>query len=340
MSDTQPTPIKKNPFGFVIAALFLLGALIFGSLGGYGLGLGSRQAAAQATQSKALDEQLAFAQQDFEARHFENARQRLEYIIQQVPNYPGAADLLAKVLVQMAITPTLTVTPSPTITPTPDLREQETIFAQAQQQLNGADWSGVLATLDSLRKRDPSYRAAQVDGMYYLALRSRGVAQILGQGAYSDSPNLEGGIYDLTLAERFGPLDGTAAGLRNFARQYIQGASFWELDWPQALFYFEQVANATPNLRDASNITASERYRIALLRYGDELSQQAKLKDRCQALDYWGRAFNLAQPEEGYFDKFNALNLECNPPTPTPEPIVIPTIDPNPTVDPGITPTP
>jgi len=338
MSDTQPTPIKKNPFGLLAAALLLLGVLALGSLSGYNLGLGSRQAVAQATEMKALDEQMAFAQQDFDAHHYENARQRLEYIIEQNPNAPGAADLLAKVLVEMAITPTLTVTPSPTITPTPDLREQETIFSQAQQQLNGGDWTGVLTTLDGLRKRDSSYRAAQVDGMYYLALRNRGVAQILGQGAYSDSPNLEGGIYDLTLAERFGPLDGTAAGLRNFARQYIQGASFWELDWPQALFYFEQVANATPNLRDSSNITAAQRYRVALLRYGDELSQQGKLKDRCQALDYWGRAFNLGQPEQEYSDKYNALNLECNPPTATPEPFIFPTVDPNATVDPNITP--
>lgn len=332
MSDTQPTSIKKskNRFGLLLSLLILLGALALGSFGGYGMGIGARVAAAEATQVQSLSEQLAFAQQDFDARHFENARQRLEFIINADPGYPGASDLLAQVLVQMAITPTPTLTPTPTITPTPDLREQEIIFAQAQQQLAGGDWSATLATLDGLRKRDPSYRAAQVDGMYYSALRNRGVSQILGTGAYADSPNLEGGIYDLTLAERFGPLDGTSDGLRSFARQYIQGASYWEIDWYQAMTYFGEVSRMTPNLRDASNVTATERYRIALLRYGDVLAANGKLKDRCQALDYWTQSFNMGQPEAGYQDKFNALYAECVPPTATPEPILIePTLDPN-----------
>lgn len=332
MSDTQPTNIKKSTsrFGLLISLFILFGALALGGFGGYGAGINQRVAVAQATQEQTLAQQLTFAQQDFDARHFENARQRLEFILKQDPAYPGASDLLTQVLVQMAITPTPTLTPTPTITPTPDLREQETIFAQAQQQLNGGDWSAALATLDGLRKRDPSYRAAQVDGMYYSALRNRGVAQILGTGAYADSPNLEGGIYDLTLAERFGPLDGTSDGLRSFARQYIQGASYWEIDWYQAMTYFGEVSRMTPNLRDASNVTATERYRLALLRYGDVVAASGKLKDRCQALDYWTQSFNMGQPEAGYQDKFNALYAECVPPTATPEPIFVePTLDPN-----------
>ncbi len=48
--------------------------------------------------------------------------------------------------------------------------------------------------------------------MYYFALRNYGHDLITKQG------NLEGGIYYLTLAERFGPLDNTAIGLREGAR--------------------------------------------------------------------------------------------------------------------------
>ena len=80
--------------------------------------------------------------------------------------------------------------------------------------------------------------------------------------------NLEGGIYDLTLAERFAPLDNVAHVLRDNARWYITAASFWELDWERASEYFYQLNGS--GIWDGT-MTASERYRVAAMRYGDEL---------------------------------------------------------------------
>jgi hypothetical protein len=221
------------------------------------------------------------------------------------------------------------------------LRSQETIFAQAQQQAQSKDWTGLLGSLDSLRKADPTYKAILVDGLYFTALRNRGVDQIMGQGAYAQTTNMEGGIYDLTVAERFGPLDGYADGLRTFARMYITGASFWDVSWPQAVDYFRQVYQFAPNLRDASNVTAAKRLHEALLKYGDQMAATGKLKDRCVALDLWSEANNIAVLNGEYSTKFNQLNEECNPPTEVPTAVVVaPTTDPNlaPTVDPNVTP--
>jgi hypothetical protein len=186
--------------------------------------------------------------------------------------------------------------------------------------------------------------------MYYTALRNRGVDQIMGQGAYAKTTNMEGGIYDLTLAERFGPLDGYADGLRNFARMYITGSSFWDVNWPEAVNYFRQVAQFAPNLRDASNVTATMRLHEALLMYGDQMNANGKLNDRCQALDLWREANDISPLNTEYSSKRYQLDLECNPPTevptavvvqPTTDPNVVPTTDPNvvPTVDPNATPT-
>jgi hypothetical protein len=68
--------------------------------------------------------------------------------------------------------------------------------------------------------------------MYYIALRYRGVQKIIYEG------NLEGGMYDLSLTESFGPLDHEANGFRNWARMYVSGASFWEIDWERVLSFF------------------------------------------------------------------------------------------------------
>ncbi len=337
--DTQPVKRKKGQAGFWISLVIIVVVIALGVLGGYQSGKMIRLNAQSTQVSQALGEQFALAGQDFAAGRYDVARQRLEYIIKNEPSYPGATDMLTKVILQLSITPTATLTPTPTITPTPDLRAQEAIFNQAQQQLAGGDWSGAIITLDSLRKRDSLYRTAQVDAMYYAALRNRGVDAIMGQRAYAQTTNLEGGIYDLTLAERFGPLDGTADGLRSFARLYIQGASYWELDWPKAIEFFSQVYQYTPNLRDSSNFTAAERYRIALLKYADILFASPG-KDHCNSLDYYFKSFAISQ-DPAYTKKVADLNLECNPPTATPQPstptptteVVVPTVEIVPTTE-------
>jgi hypothetical protein len=340
VSDTQPRKVAKSSrMGILISILVLLVALGLGGISGYGKGV-SERINAQGTQvAGQLGAQFVLVQKDMDAGRYSVARQRLEYIIQQDVNYPGAAEKLAEVLVKQAITPSPVPTDTPTITPTPDLRGQEAIFTQAQQQLDAKDWTGLMGSLDSLRKADPTYKAAVIDGMYYTALRNRGVDQILGIGIYKTS-NMEGGIYDLTLAERFGPLDGYADGLRSFTRMYIIGASFWDVNWPQAVNYFRQVVQFAPNLRDASNVTASQRLYQALLKYGDQLAGNAKIKDRCVALDVWNEARNLTALDNDYSYKFNQLDLECNPPTevPTEIPPEVPTGAPT-TPDPNATPT-
>ncbi len=329
MSDTEPTtnispdtqPLqkaKKRPVAILIGALILVAALALGGFAGYSQGVGARLSVEKTNVSKILVEQFSLAEEDVAQKRYEVAKKRLEYIFTEDQNYPGAKDLLTKLLVQMAITPSPTPTTIPSPTPTPDLRSQETIFAQAQAQLKNSEWTNALASLDALRKADPTYKSVQVDGMYYMGLRNRGMDQIMGNRAYAETTNLEGGIYDLTLAERFGPLDGLSDGMRTWARQYIIGASFWELDWAQAITYFAQVAQYAPNLRDASNITAGQRYYTALLKYGDFIAS-GKTR-RCLALEQWSAANNISPLNEEYSEKFAVLNLQCNPPTDVPEP--------------------
>jgi hypothetical protein len=107
--------------------------------------------------------------------------------------------------------------------------------------------------------------------------------------------------------------------------------------------YFGQVNQFYPNMRDATGVTGAQRYREALLNYGDQQATAKKLGDRCQALDSWGAANSIAPLDEDYLYKFNRLNLECNPPTPTIDPaslitptVEVPTTEP-PTVEPPTT---
>jgi hypothetical protein len=196
----------------------------------------------------------------------------LKYVLELNPNYPGIIDKLTEV--ELILNATATPTPAPTatetpipFTPTPDTRGEADLFAQAEDLIKNEEWTAAIETLETLRKRAPEYRAIDVDGMLFLSLRQRGVQKIsLG--------DLESGIYDLSLAERFGILDTEADSWRTWAQYYIRGASFWEVDWGQAVYYFEQVAPMFPNMHDGTYWTAAQRYKEALTNYAETLASQ------------------------------------------------------------------
>jgi hypothetical protein len=101
------------------------------------------------------------------------------------------------------------------------------------------------------------------------------------------------------------------------------------VDWTQVLYYFEQIYQALPNLRDGTNMTATERYRIAAINYGSQLADADKI---CQANEYFALAMSLGsdpqvQPTADWVAK------ECydkqHPPTntPKPDPTATPTVE-------------
>jgi hypothetical protein len=266
-AEDAAKPKKRGAWiWWLLLALFLLIAVIaLSGYLGYQEGIDRRTGFEITQESQTLKEQFDLGVQDMEAKRYEIARQRFEYVIEIDPNYPGVTEKLAEVLLAQNITATPTIMPTvvPTQpTSTPDLRGEAELFARAQDFIANSEWENAIETLEILRKKNVEYNAIDVDGMFYLSLRNQGVQKI-GLG------KLESGIYDLTLAESFGPLDTEADGLRTWARYYIAGASAWQVDWGQAAYFFGQVAPMTPNMHDGTGWTAAQRYLEALVHYGE-----------------------------------------------------------------------
>ncbi|MFZ5857097.1 MAG: hypothetical protein ACOYZ6_09710 [Chloroflexota bacterium] len=304
--ESQPARKKKfraNWRGFLLGALALIVIVGLGAFGGYQQAIGDRVQAQSEVISQQLTEQYALALLDIAAGRYGPAQERLKFIIEHNPSFPEASQKLAEVMVMAAIP---TATPLPTVTPTPDLSGVEEIYQRALQASNSLDWPNALANLDTLRRKDPTYRTAEVDGMYYFALRNYGYDLIIKQG------NLEGGIYQLTLAERFGPLDSQANGLREGARLYVLGASFWDLDWKNAVFYFYQLYTGWPSLWDGT-MTASERFRVASMRYGDELFA---LEQWCPAYEQYQNAQKIGNLDPTSEKNAYIAMMKCLPPAP------------------------
>ncbi len=256
-----------------------------------------------------LQTQYELGKLDYEAGRYEIARQRFEYILEKEADYPGAMDFLTRTLLRMVeddvnITqelPKSSKTPTPTLSPTPDTRAVEEIFESALMLYEVMDWHSLVQTLMALRDNDPMYQVSQVDRMLYLAHYFNGIDKILVEG------DLEGGLYDLSLAELFVPLDSHAEVYREWARLYQIGMSFWYVYPDRSVYYFGQLAKAAPYIKDLSGVPAITRYRLALIMYGDVLAQG---EDWCGAADQ----YNLAQGiyyDQGKESRQEEINERC-----------------------------
>ena len=326
--STQPSNAvtkskPKRGRTYLLYSLILIVILGIALYSGYRSGIGIRRETRAQAMSQQIGEQFQNTLVDIEFGRYEIAKQRLEWIIENDPSFPGAQEKLTEVLVQINLQENyVPPTATPSLVPTPDFSGAQEAFAQAQQLIAAQDWPSALSALDTLRKLDPSYETSKVDGMYYFALRNNGYDLIVKEG------NLEGGIYYITLAERFGTLDANANGVREGARYYILGASFWELNWEQTLFYFNQVAGGWPSLWDGT-MSASERFKIASMRYGDEFLGQGKF---CDAVAQYENAQRIGPLDQLAQQNYNQAYVACFPPTATIDPASLFT----PTIDPGV----
>jgi hypothetical protein len=216
-----------------MVAVFLA-ALLAAAGGGYVTGTDQREATRSAQIAVSAEEQFQLGLLDLEAKRFELAKKRLEYVAEIYPSYPALPEKLAEALLGMA-TPAPSATPA--ATPTPNLAPVEEIFQQALAALEAKDWSSAIAGVLALRAKDAAFKAVQGDGILYVAMRNRGLERIL-------SGDLEGGMYDLSLAERFAPIDFEADSWRISANLYLIGNSYVGLNWSQAAYFFGEVCKA------------------------------------------------------------------------------------------------
>ena len=326
----QIAPKKRHRIGvYLIGILILLIGAGLGGLFGYRAGVNLRLQAQQDQKVMAATNQYQLGLVDLQAGRYETAKKRFEHVIHTDPNFPGAADQLARAMLEMSLALTPTPEPTPTLAPTPDLRGEEEMFANIQQSMANQDWEGAIASIEALRDLNLTYRAVDLDGMYYISLRFLGVQNILNEG------ELEVGIYHLTLAERFAPLDVDANNYRIWARQYIAAASFWKIDWPKVIAYFAEIYPALPNLRDSSGMTATERYRQALIGYGDKLVMDTLY---CDAQIQYEAALQFSSPPDLQTKATSAAEMCAGGPPPAENGAPpVPTVTPTPgTLTPGV----
>jgi hypothetical protein len=225
----------------ILFPIFAFVVLYVAGYTGYQEGLQARTAAQITSEAQSLLEQFDRGVEDLTAGRYDLARQRAEYILSVDPDNEaaiGLLDLALQALNRPTLTPTLEITPTEsTPTATPDLSSIETTFTEAAAAINRGDWDLGLRLLIKLRDEKPEYRTSEVDELMFSGLRNRGLDRIL-------SGFLEQGIYDLSLAENFKPLDSQALSWRRSAEFYLFVNSFIGLNWVEAYTWFSDLCGA------------------------------------------------------------------------------------------------
>jgi tetratricopeptide (TPR) repeat protein len=305
-------------------------AILIAALAGYAAGSNLGRSNHQDAIRNTATEQYELALEDLEAGRFEIAKERLEYIARIDPSYPGVTEHLAEAYYLLNAP---TSTPLVKSTPTPNLAPIEDLFEQAQEAFRNGDWTTTIETLIALRAEKPAYRAIEVDKLLFASLRNRGIARIEQEG------HLEEGLYDLSRAERFGPLDRDADTWRSWAQLYLLANSYMGVDWPQAAYYFEQLYQMVPYLKGDTYL----KFARAAHAYGDQLYAA---DDPCSAQDQYAQS--LAAWEDSSLlptatKAASACQTATAPPPPPPQDTSTPTGTPEEsdvTPTPTLTPTP
>ena len=313
--DAEPTPRRLSRRRWLwFALLYLVAILVIGLLA-FTQGRRANLVQSQDQVAQFLQEQFELGLRDLDAGQYELARQRFEAIVRYDPNFPGAEKILIEICLALNV-PTVTPTPRPTMTPDPAPPEE--LFDQARTALANSDWTTVINKLLTLRSKDPSYRSVEADGMMYIALRNRGM-ELIAQG------QMEEGLYDLSLAERFGPLDREAGFRRTLAEQYLWANSFFGLNWARAAELFN------PLCQQGATLDSCPKYAEAAWKYGDQLWAA---DDPCGAKDQYGGS--LSAWENGTraptaTEASVACETATAPPPPPPKPTETPTLEGTPT---------
>ena len=105
LGNTQPNiKVIKAKSGrgraFLFNALGLIIILILAVLAGYGSGISVRKNTESSVISQQLGDQFQSALVDIQFGKYENAQQRLQWIISKDPSFPGAQEKLTEVLVK------------------------------------------------------------------------------------------------------------------------------------------------------------------------------------------------------------------------------------------------
>lgn len=292
-------------FGLIAIAILLL---VYGTVIDYAWQRGQalRAENEQLAIQEQLASQLAFAEEDLEVGSYTLAIRRLDWILEQDSDYPGAEALRQVALDRANTRPTITPFPTATTPPTEEAKPEEAeparLFAELQPVIEDQDWEGAVTAITAFQAQYPDFNRQQTDAMLYNAYINLGQLLLTGD-------QVERGLFYLAQAEKLGNLPREVEDQRLWAELYLLGISYYGVDWSVSVYYFRDLCAAAPFYQD-SCVKLYE----ALISFGDQFAANL---DWCPAADYYAEAVRHNN-EPVASGKLSEARRQCLEATPTP----------------------
>lgn len=311
--DTRPSGLKRvlRGLGYALLIIGVLLALYGGTAYvAWQSGQSLRREKIETEMAAELARQLELAREDVNAGRYDLALHRMEWILQQQPDYPGVRELQNQAIIARDVvltpSPTPTLTPTPTITPTP---EPVSELERLQQLVRQQAWQDAISAIINFQAANPNYQRLQTDKLLYDAYVAYGVELLYGE-------QVELGLAYLSQAERLGALATDVIDQMSWAEMYLRGIAFYGVDWNAAIAYFSDLCLVAPFYQNAC-----EKLNTARIAYAD---QYAVALDWCPAERYYRDALNQTYSRD-LAQKVDEARQGCQAATPTPTPTLEPT---------------
>lgn len=300
--------------GLVLVAL-LLGLYTLAAYLGWQSGEELRAERVTREQQEQIETQLTRAREEIEGDNVRLALRRLEWVLEQDPDYPGAQALYdeAQAALEEDSSPVTgsPETPSPSATPTAtrDAESQEgedEAPAQALRRLGRLveeeAWQEAVSAIVAFQNEYPEYERRETDALLFEAYVGRGVELL-----YTDRVEL--GLFYLSQAQELGDLPAEVQDQRQWAELYLAGIAYFGVNWDVAVTNFRDLCLAAPFYQDSC-----AHLREALVARGDQYAAQ---REWCPAEAYFREAYQVEESVD-LAEKLDQARLACLDATPTP----------------------
>lgn len=168
------------------------------------------------------------------------------------------------------------------------------LYGEASALYAEGQWGEVIVGLEQLRRIDPTYRAAEVEGMLFEAYREQSL-DLLELGELEDALSL------LERALELAPDDPDVAELHRWLSLYMTGLSQWGVDWEKSVATFAQLYELNSDFLDVR-----QRLHDALLDLGDLYFDEGAW---CMAESQYVEALQVKQSPEAAARRDDAREL-------------------------------
>lgn len=206
-------------------------------------------------QAAALLHQVDLARQDAAQGSTDLALRRLDWVLSQDGGHSAALALQNEIQTSLQAEATMvpTNTPEPADDPPATVVGNDATslpeLAEIRRLIAGEAWGEALPAILAFQQRNPDFERGETDKLLYETYLNLGLTTIIDDGL-----GAELGLNYLSQAERLGTLPQEAEDYRYWANLYLDGISYYGVNWEVAGFYFRDLCAAAPFYRDSCQL--------------------------------------------------------------------------------------